>query len=408
MNVLILTRGLPYPPNSGARIHDFHLIRELSRQARVVVCSIIQFQREIPDELRRLCHAVVTFRPKPHSHVELLNAIWRGWKAGRPAALNQLFFDQVAGRIRGMIEDHSIDIVQIEHSQLAGYVDAVPSNCKAIKLLSFHNLGWVQARRDVRLRVDSGHRALAIFNALTMWGWEPWYAERFDACVAVSEADAARLRRRNPLLRVAVIENGADCDRLRPLPETAKGSDLLFVGTLAYPPNADGILFFCDKILPIVRRKAPDARLVVVGREPPRALKLVARRDGVTLVDNADSVVPYYERARLCVVPLRAGSGTRLKILEAMALGRPVVTTSVGCEGLELHDGSDVLIADHPHDFAEQVLKILREPALGRQLARQARAVVESRYDWHKIGDNLLGLYRQLLAERAAPIRLSS
>jgi glycosyltransferase involved in cell wall biosynthesis len=401
VKILIYTRGLPYPPNTGARIHDFHLIRELSREAKVVVCSLLQFDCEVPEQLQRLCEAVVTFRPTPRSRRQKVLAMWGGWREGRPLALHSPFFPEWADRIGEIIEEHGIDIVQIEHSQMAGYVDAVPLKSKARKVLSFHNLGWLQSSREIYLSPGSGHRALAAFNALTMRGWEPQFAERFDHCLAVSELDAARLRKRNPRLRVSVIENGVDCERLRVLPDAAAGNDLLFVGLLSYPPNADAVLFFCKKILPMIRAKVPDARLLVVGNGAPPAVQRLARRADVVLAGAVESIVPCYERTRMSVVPLRAGSGTRLKILESMALGRPVVTTPIGAEGLEVRDGAELLIADNPGDFSESVVRVLRDPPLYRQLAQKARALVENRYDWRIIGGKLLSLYHEMLAQHA-------
>lgn len=402
VKILMLTRGLPYPLDTGAHIHDFHLLRELAREAEVVLCSLVRIDREVPEALRRMCKEVVVLRPNPRRAREIIGAAWRGWRAGRPLALSQPYFDELAVRMRATIERHRVDIVQIEHSVLAGYFAAIPADRSILKVLSFHNLGWIQAARDLELRREAGHRAFALFNALAMRGWEPRYAEHFDRCLVVSDSDASLLRAKNSRLRISVIENGVDCERLQFLPEAPENSaEILFVGLLGYPPNADAVLFFCEEILPLIRRSVPEATFAVVGREAPPAIRRLAARGQLTLVDGAPDPLPYYARARVSAVPLRAGSGTRLKILESMALGRAVVTTSIGCEGLAVNDGTHLMIADSPNDFAGRVVRVLREPALRTELIRNARELVEHRYDWKMIGDKLLKLYREMLAERA-------
>jgi glycosyltransferase involved in cell wall biosynthesis len=402
---LMLNCALPYPLVSGSRIRDYYLIREMSRAADVVLCSFVPYQREIPEELRRICTAVECFRPGPRRLHELVIEMWHGIRAGRPVGAQRLFFTPFADRIRTLIEEHAVDVVQIEHSQLAGYVDAIPTDRPICKILSLHNLGWVQSAREVRLKAAAGRRTLSIFNALTMRNWEARYAERFDHCITVSELDAARVRARNPRLRVSTIENGVDCGRLRPLPEVSTGNDLLFVGLLDYPPNADAVLFFCDRILPAIRRRVANARLLVIGDGAPPAVRRLAGRDDVVLAGQVEDVVPYYQRSPVSVVPLRAGSGTRLKILEAMALGRPVVATGIGCEGLDIRHGREFLIADTAEEFARSVVRLLGDPGLRRALATQARARVEERYDWPNIGRKLLALHHDVLAANQVPSR---
>jgi len=181
------------------------------------------------------------------------------------------------------------------------------------------------------------------------------------------------------------------CKRIQPLAESASGNNLLFVGVIGYPPNADAVLYFCKSIMPLVRRKIPDVQLTVVGNAPPPEVCKLAVRDEVVVTGVVDDLVAYYARATVCVVPLRAGGGTRLKILEAMAFGRPVVSTSIGCEGLAAVDGEHLLIGDSPEDFAQNVIQLLLEPDLRHRITIAARRMVEQRYDWPIIGRKLCG-----------------
>src|SRR5262249_50421747 len=298
--------------------------------------------------------------------------------------------------MRSTVIETNANIVQTEHSFLAPYVGAIPAATQCKTVLSLHNLGVRQYSRMRYLHVDPAEKAALWLKWLTMIGWEIRYASRFDQTITVSSLDRDLLREGNPKLPVAVIPNGCDTGALRPLPDTAGGNGLLYVGTLGYPPNADAVLHFTQAILPLIRRRVPDAKLVVVGHRPPAAVRRLADRGEIVLAGSVGDLLPYYKEAKVSIVPLRAGGGTRLKILEAMALGRPVVSTRIGCEGLEVSDGQHLLVADAPTDFADRVVQLLTDAQLCRRLCQNARALVESVYDWSVICHRLLRLYEEL------------
>lgn len=408
--ILWLTHGLPYPPRGGAQLRDFHLIRQASRHATILLVSLL----ESPDEaayipcLRDYCALVEGVVPERRTPWRHGRALVGGLLAGRPAATHPFVHEAMMAKIRALGDAWPIDIVQIEHSFLAPYVEAIGGRSGVRTILSFHNLGVTQYRQMWRLRGQSaGARALFVLKWLLLLGWEARYAGRFDRALAVSALEGERLRAANPRLAVAVIENGVDSRRLRPLAEASDGAEVLFVGTLGYAPNADAVLAFVEEIMPLVRRAGLAVRLTVVGRRPPPAVRRLAARADVIVAGDVDDVTPFYQRARVVIVPLRAGGGTRLKILEAMALGRPVVSTTLGREGLEVVDGVHLLIADTPRAFADCLIRLLTEASPRIALALAARRLVETRYDWEVIGERLREVHRELLAEPspAAPGR---
>jgi glycosyltransferase involved in cell wall biosynthesis len=230
---------------------------------------------------------------------------------------------------------------------------------------------------------------------------ETRYIPRFDCCLTVSRAQSALVTRLLPSVRPAVVENGVDCAALRPLPHG--GAALLFAGVMDYPPNADAAVFFCRSIMPLVRPLIPDAKLLIVGHSPPSQVRRLAGEPGVTVAGYVEDLIPWYSQAAVTVVPLRAGGGTRLKILESMALGRPVVSTTIGCEGLEVEHNRHILIADTPERFAGCVTRLLLDPALRDRIAAEARRLVEERYNWPAIGKRLLDVYNGLVRELPAP-----
>ncbi|HVF90698.1 MAG TPA: glycosyltransferase, partial [Blastocatellia bacterium] len=230
---------------------------------------------------------------------------------------------------------------------------------------------------------------------------------RFDAVVAVSEADRDLMRDEFGLREVYDVPTGVDTEFFHPLGSAVNPRELVFTGSMDWLPNEDGMLYFVEKILPIVRQSIPDVELTIVGRNPTRQLALMAEADSrIKVTGRVDDVRPYVDRAAASIVPLRIGGGTRLKIYEAMAMARPVISTTVGAEGLPLKDGEEIFIADAPEEFAERVVRVLSDEALGARMGERGRAVVCSRFGWDRAAEKFVevceGVVRKNARRRAA------
>jgi glycosyltransferase involved in cell wall biosynthesis len=205
---------------------------------------------------------------------------------------------------------------------------------------------------------------------------------RYQAAIAVSLSEADELRRITDI-PVFLIAPRIDANAVFPAPEPTGPPRLVFTATLNHPPNRDGIRWFADQVWPLVRRQLPDAQLDVVGRDAPRSVRMLARRDGISVIGSVPEMAPYFARAHAVVVPILTGAGSRVKIVEAMAAGRAVVSTSLGWEGLpHLEPDRHLLVADDPGAFSQATVRLLREPSLRRRLAGEARATAERHYDW--------------------------
>jgi glycosyltransferase involved in cell wall biosynthesis len=219
--------------------------------------------------------------------------------------------------------------------------------------------------------------------------------ERFDGVLAVSDADRQTFSGLYPgAIRqpVHVVPTGVDTEYFAPAatPQPAPcGSHLIFTGSMDWLPNEDAMQYFCRDILPLIRAEQPDVTLAIVGRTPTPAVKRLADEHGVTVTGRVDDVRPYMNDAAVYIVPLRIGGGTRLKIFEAMAMGKAVVSTTVGAEGLPVTDGTHVMLADEPRTFAAAVVALLRDPNRRRQLETAARALVVEHYDWSAVAGSL-------------------
>jgi len=337
---------------------------------------------------------------RPLAHVP---GLFRYAVAGKPLELKFEHCEELAHRIRDLAHAVDFDIVQIEHSSTALYLETLPPSSHRKHILDFHNVVFDQLDRLFRIERRPVTKARVAIHRAMMRRWEPHYAERFDRCIAVSDVDRQLLIRANPRLQVDVVPNGVDSQIYRPLGDGNTSPDLLFIGTMSYSPCADAAVYFCREVLPRIWRAMDNVELWIVGRDPPPEVMRLSG-DRVHVTGRVADVVPYYARTKVCVVPLRAGGGTRLKILEAMALGRPVVSTTMGCEGLDVVNGRHILIADSPETLAEMTLRLLTDRALCRRLTTNARELVVTHYDWDLIANRLMQIYDDITKSLDGPL----
>jgi sugar transferase (PEP-CTERM/EpsH1 system associated) len=401
MKILVVDQLVPYPPTDGGKIRTFNILKHLSRHLEVSFLSLFYPLRGedsgIADYLKTFGIRVeLVARPiysKQQYRLRQLRGVLKG-----ESPRNELFqVEEMADKIRILTENEPFDIVDIQRPNMAPYIKAIsPTSC-CRKILTLHDVPYVQYRRMVSVERDwSAKRRLLFMDLLFSKRTILKYARRFDKCIMVSEHDGDTLKRAGPDIDIAVVPNGVDATAYRPLTNQSAAPVLLFVGKMNYHPNVDGAIFFCQEVFPLIKQQIPDAKLLIVGSEPRDSVQALASED-VTVTGFVESVVPYYQQALVSVVPLRSGGGTRLKILESMALGRPVVSTSLGCEGLKVTQEENILIADTPADFVTQTVRLLRDEALRQRLITNGRNLVEGTYDWQAITQQLLHLYSETI-----------
>jgi glycosyltransferase involved in cell wall biosynthesis len=302
------------------------------------------------------------------------------------------------------------ELVCVEHEALAPLIPAVRSE---YWIITFHHLLSGMIRSELALAPGRRQRWFRARDLRKAQALEQRTVESYDRCVVCSEQDAVALAADVDGIapdRVTVIPNGVDLDLLRPTP-VPRAPRILLPGRLAWQPNVDGALWFCSQVWPQILAAVPDATLELVGRSPAHEVLALARMPGVSVHADVPSMVPYFESARVVVVPLRVGTGTRLKALEGMGAGRPVVGTTVGLEGIGVVDGVHARVADDAGAFAEAVIETLQRDELANSMAEVGRAHVESRFGWDRIGARFVDMVSELLdssATRHAASRASS
>lgn len=283
----------------------------------------------------------------------------------------------------------NFDIVLIEHIFMAQYRELFTTHA----ILQEHNIESNVLKRFAELRRRSGDETLeqhtyaarAFQDAEQEWplmaDYENHTWPEFPLRITVSETDKREIERRCTVGRTIVIENGVDPLVISPVSDTSSRR-ILFMGTMDYYPNIDGVLYFAEHILPRIWHKDPTISVCVAGRNPPRAIRELATEPRIEVLANPKEMSQVAKECSLAVVPIRFGGGTRIKILHSMAMGLPVVSTSLGCEGLSVVDGLHILIRDEPDQFADAILQIISNPVLRNHLRMNGRRLVEERYDW--------------------------
>jgi glycosyltransferase involved in cell wall biosynthesis len=298
----------------------------------------------------------------------------------------RVFWTRLRGLVARAVAKWRPDVAVVGHDMAAAWALDLPRELPAV--LTCHNLNWrwyeSRARRAgpagaLVLRGEAWRYRRHVFSVLP----------RFHTAVAVSTLEAEDLRAIGTA-RVELIPTGVDTTELRPAPREDGPPRLLFTGTMSYPPNHQGIVWFARSVWPLVRQRLPDAQLYVVGKGPPEDVRALDGVDGITVHGFVDSMAPYFARAGAVVAPILAGAGIRVKIIEAMAAGRAVVSTPLGCEGLAgLEPGRHLLVAEEPQAFAAEAVRLLSDPELSDRIARSARELAEHSYDWRPLGDRL-------------------
>jgi glycosyltransferase involved in cell wall biosynthesis len=280
----------------------------------------------------------------------------------------------------------------------------VPRALHAPTVLFQHNVEAMIWRRHYEVQQNPAKKLYLRGQWRKTAAYERDACRRFDHVVAVSREDADVMRREYGAREVSDVPTGVDTEFFRPSGAVARvPRSLVFTGSMDWLPNEDAIRYFTKEIMPRVRESVPDVTLTVVGRDPFPGLLELARRDpSVVVTGRVEDVRPYMERADAYVVPIRVGGGTRLKIYEAMSMGKAVVSTTVGAEGLPVRDGRELLLADTPEDFARAVVRVLTDETLARDLGERAAATVRERFGWGRVAEQFAAGCERAVRLRAA------
>lgn len=382
MTILFITPYIPYPPSFGGSVRIYNLILQLSRWHRIL---LLTYDDEgglgTVDGLRDLCDQIQTISHSA-AHKRLLQ--FKSLFSARSCQYHLNYTKTMNSALEAMVRANKVDLIMVEFSQL-GCIK-MPRDIPVV--IDQHNVEHDLIRRMARRSSWSFRKLFNMVEAIKYKREEIKYLQRASLVLATSERDAELMRNLVPSRRCSVVPNGVNVEFFKNPGISPQPNTLVFVGATHYFPNADGIHFYMREIHPLITRRIPDLKVFIVGGNPPPAITEYAS-EKIQVTGFVEDVRHYIHNAAAFVVPLRMGGGTRFKVVEAMAAGTPVISTSLGSEGIRLTSGKQAMVADTPATFAQAVVEVLTTPGLAANLRTEGYEFVQKYFDWSVIGKQL-------------------
>jgi sugar transferase (PEP-CTERM/EpsH1 system associated) len=386
LKILWVKAGGLYPPNIGGRIRSYRILQALAKRHSI---TLFTFYAAIEGDQH-------TALEKEFDRVELMPLAIPAGRTFReafsyarylasplPYTVSKFCKPEVTQRLLQVVEETRPDVIVCDFVVAA---QTIPWNLPIPKIVFTHNVEAAIWKHHYKIASNPFWKLTSWREYRAMERFERESLRRADHVLTVSDHDRDIFSKVIDASRIAVIPTGVDVDFFRPSPDPVQPATLVFSGAMDWMPNEDAMVYFIKRILPRIRQDIPNASLCVVGRNPSQALRdLAGSHQGIEITGIVEDIRPFVHRAAVYVVPLRIGGGTRLKIFEAMAMGKAVVSTTIGAEGLPVHPGQDILISDDPDEFADTTIRLLGDPPRVQELGRAARELVEQTYSWDAV-----------------------
>ena len=405
MRILFLTQILPYPPNAGPRVKTWHVLRHLSQNGHEI--HMVTFLREEENAylhfVTEICTQVHTVKIKRKRVNDLLFGI-KSILTGSPFLVERDNFPKMHREIQNLIQKNDFDVIhadQLSMAQFAWKAKKLIQKNKEKKspflIFDAHNATWTIMDR-MKSHIPSLFRPLINLEKTKLRKYEGWLIDHFDHTLAVSEIDKEALLSDSNIdisEKISIIPIAVDTQLLTPVTTSPNSLQLLTIGTLHYPPNADGIRWFIKEVFPRVHKQIPNATLTVIGKNPPNDFFDLAKSSSpsIEITGYVDNLDPYLEKTAILIVPVLAGGGMRVRILEGFARQMAIITTTVGLEGIEAEPDRDVIVKDDPIEFSQAIINLLNDRKKLNQIANSGRKLVEQKYDWKVVFTKLDKVY---------------
>ena len=400
--ILFLAHLLPWPLTGGAPIKSYHTLQALSKHYDITLLALIRQESErayLPN-LEPLCTGGIEVFLLPRGGLK--NKLRDVYYALKALLTNQSFLiirDYNANLSKKMHEPKSFSsfsAIHVDHLQMMPFV---PEKIEIPVVLEQHNAEFLIPKRLAQTVKNPFIRWFAEGEWRRLQAFEAGACTRATRVLVVSEEDRVLLSALAPTASFTLYPIGVDTDYFAPVRRTQNSKNLLSIGTMYWPPNVDAMVYFCEEILPLIREKYPEVTLTIVGPKPVASVLALGRNDPrVSVTGFVPDVREYAKDCGAFIVPLRSGSGMRVKILTALAMGLPIVSTIVGAEGIDVESGTHLLLADTPQEFANAVLRLLENATLSQYLGEKGRDLMEAKYSGEAVNRSLLQVYEHLLS----------
>lgn len=415
MKILLISPYIPYPPITGGKVRVLNFLKNMYGKHEVVLLCLLKSKKEFDDieEVRKYCSKVIpVLRRDAWSLKNLLRTVTSRYPF---LTVVNNFSPETEEAILQAVAEEKPDVVHLETFYMAQSLLAVKSKIGVPVILSKVDVEAQVYFRNAKVKgIFNPLKYIGYFDAWKMLRYEIEVCEHFDAITAASKVDREllnkELQKRGVEKKISIIPNGVDCGHFKRNPNIAKTLEpsVIFVGNFRYFANTDAAFYFYSKIWFLVKKEVPKAKLYIIGPRLGEGIQRVLSGDvgslageDVVVTDYVpeEEKLDYLNKSWACIAPLRVGSGTKLKILESMAMGLAVVATNVGIEGIDVKNNESVFIRDDPRQFADSLVSLLKNESLRTSVGQKARLVMEKQYDWIKISEKLIDVYREALVE---------
>ncbi|CAL95886.1 TIGR03087 family PEP-CTERM/XrtA system glycosyltransferase [Azoarcus olearius] len=394
MKILYVCHRFPFPPKRGGKIRPFNMIRHLSQQHQVTVCSLARSEAEAEEGRGIAPHCAGYEMGRVSNPVQVIRMVAR-LPTPVPSSMGFFYSPDLARRIKALIAREAFDLIFVHCSSVAQYVADVRGIPKILDFGDMDSQKWLEYVHYKPFPLKFGYW----LEGIKMEREEKRLAARFDLCTATTRAEWETLEAYGTGVSTDWFPNGVDAEYFKPDGGGYDEDTISFIGRMDYYPNQEAMFRFCDTVWPLLRERRPGMKLLIVGADPSPAVAKLGELPGVTVTGSVPDVRPYVLRSAAMVAPLAIARGTQNKILEAMAMGVPVISSRIAAGGVDALEGEHLLVADTPVEYAEAILRVLQAPAERERLARAGRARMLSHHAWPRSMERLDGIIGRCLKE---------
>jgi len=389
MKALFLMSQIPFPPDAGAKIRTFNLIKRLSIHHDIDLIAFGDQKIELSKikAMKEFCKEVILIPKNRFNRIRLFSNLFSFY----PYTIKKYYSNKMKKTVQTMTGQSRFDLIHCDSLQMSLNVVSLSG---VPKILTEHNIESRILQRYAQTEKNPFKKIYIYLQWKKLAHYEFTVCKEFDHCITVSEQDKQYLARFMPAEKISVVPNGVDTEYFKSQEHKVTRSQeedaMVFTGSMDWLPNEDALCYFFSEIYPLIKRDVRQVSMSVVGRSPSKRILTYAENDStIRIVGRVEDVRPFVAQADIFVVPLRIGGGTRLKILEAMAMAKPVVSTTIGAEGLDVEAEKNIVLADTPEDFAQRVINLFSDDKLKDRVAAEGRKLVEEKYDWDMIAEGL-------------------
>ena len=399
MKILQLAPRLPYPPDEGGKIGIFNITKYLAlRGHHITLVFPVYHHTQLPTELTKYCTPlpiVLDTRTK-------IRGLLRNILMDVPYTIAKYHSPKIINTLDELLKKEEFDLAHVDHLHMAYYGLYLKQKFGLPTVLREHNVETIIMERFYKNQTNFLFKLYAYLQYCKLRRYESHICGQFDRCLMITKEDERRLHTMNSLAKTVVVSAGVDTEYFHPMEEIKEEPySLVSVASLDWLPNVEGILWFYNKIWPVVKKKVPKAKLYLIGKNPPSKIRAL-EREGVIVTGFIEDVREYIAKAAVFLVPLRIGGGMRIKILNALAMGKAVISTSIGAEGIDVTDGRDIYLADTAEEFAQKIIELLNDEDKRRRIGKEGLKLVKEKYQWEHVAEQIEEEYKKILKEKGS------